>query len=323
MASNYAFEYCLEIPKLRRGGDILLNSHKRVALLLSYKVHPLKVKYLIEYQVHQMESNFLFNNFTIFSVLKLIFTQRCYRVLYLYAATTSELKTDFSSKISELSNNYTIPICVMAFDHQMPINRSKCEEPILNVILVNNLSSMNEIDRITKDLRPNEVNLILLPSYNKTANQVNFKPWIKSNKKLMIMSNGFIAAINKFYFNQIDSIPLQPLDMKATKRFIFDFFSEKVTMNGAKINVFMQHLPPKSTVTASAGGDISTGPDGCLSELLVKFLKASPNFWSDIGIMYPSFRDWIKNPLVAPRLYYSKYHKETVTSNFISSFNRT
>lgn len=270
-----------------------------------------------------MESNFLFNNLTIFSVLKLIFTQRYYRVLYLYATTTSELKTDFSSKISELSNNYTIPISVMAFDHQIPINRSECEEPILNVILVNNLSSMNQIDRITKDLRPNEVNLILLPSYNKTAYQVNFKPWIKSNKKLLIMSHRFIAAINQFHFNQINSIPLQPFDIKATKRFIFDFFSEKVTMNGSKINIFMQHLPPKSAVSTSARGDILTGPDGCLSELLVKFLKASPNFWSDIGIMYPSFRDWINDPLVAPRLYYSEYHKEVETSNFISSYNRT
>lgn len=269
-----------------------------------------------------MESNFLFNNLTIFSVLRLIFTHQSYRVLYLYAASTAELRYDFSSKISELSNNYMIPTSVMAFD-QMPINRSKCEEPILNVILVNNLWSMDEIGQLTKCLRPNEVNLILLTSYNQTANQVNFKPWIKSDKKMLIMSNRFIASINQFHFDQIYSIPLQPLDMKAMKRFLFDFFSKKVTMNSAKINIFMQHLPPKSAVSASTRGDISTGPDGCLSELLMKFLKASPNFWSDIGVMYPSFRDWANDPLVAHSLHYREFYKEVDTSNFISSFNRT
>lgn len=270
-----------------------------------------------------MESNLQFDNLTIFSVMRLIFTHRAYRMLYLYAASTTVLTNDFSNKISELSNNYTIPISVMSFN-QIPLNRSKCEGPIVNVMLVNNLSTSGEIGQFKPHLRPNEVNLILLTSYNKMVSQVNFKPWMKSDKKVLIMSNRFLVSINQFRFDQIRWIPLQPFNVKATKRFIHDIFTEKGgTMNGTKINIFMQHLPPKSAVSASKHGDIFTGPDGCLSELLVKFLNVSPTFWSDIGVMYPSFREWAKDPLVAQRMHYREYHEEVVTSNSIAIFNRT
>lgn len=267
-----------------------------------------------------MYSNFLFDNLTIFSVLRIILVHRSYRVLHLYPVSTTELENDFSTKISQLSNKQMIPISIMSID-QIPINRSKCEEPVLNVVLVNNLSSISELHQLDAHLRPNEMNIILLTSYNTTADQVNFEPLTNLNKKLIIMSNRFIASIDQFHFDRIYSIPLQPFDSKATKHFIYNLFSGK--MNGTTINIFMQHFPPKSSVTASSGGEIFTGPDGCLSELLVNFLNATPNYWSDIGFMYPSYKDWAKDPLVAPRLYYRDYHSEVVTSNFISSFNRT
>lgn len=269
-----------------------------------------------------MESNFLFNNLTIFSVLRLIFTQRSFRVLYLYAASTNVLRHDFSNGISELSNNYMIPISVLNFD-QILLNRNKCEEPIISVILVYNLSSVVETGQFKKHLRPNELNLILLTSYNITEDEVNFKPWVKSDKRVIIMSNRFTVSINQFYFNEIQSISLQPFNAKVTQLFVNNLFSKKVVMNGAKINIFMQHLPPKSSVSASVRGDIFTGPDGCLSELLISYLEASPNFGSDIGVMYPSFREWKNDPLVQNRLHYRKYHKEVATRNIISTFNQT
>lgn len=272
-------------------------------------------------QVKQMAFNILFNNLTIFSVLRLVLINRSYRVLNLYAASTAELKSDFSTEILELSNHYMIPTSVMTFDH-IPTNRSKCEETIINVVLVKNESSMNGIGEVKKYLRPNAVNVILLTSYNATANQVYFKPWMKTGLKLLILSNEFMASMNQFFFGQFNLIPLQPFDIKATQNFISDLFSGKASMNGTTINIFMQHRPPKSMVSASDEGDVFTGPDGYLSQLLMEFFKVTPIFWSDIGVVYPSFRDWKNDPLVAPRLHYRDYHKEVETRNFITDFNR-
>lgn len=270
-----------------------------------------------------MQLNFLFDNLTIFSVLKIIFIHRSYRVLNLYATSTTELENDFSTKITELSHQYLVPVSVTTFD-RISINRSKCEEPILNIVFMNNLSSTtDELEQLKKHLRPNEFNLILITAWNKTENQINFEQLMNFDKKLLIMSNSFIASVDRFNFNRIYSIPLQPFDKNATKKFLYDLFVDKVDMNGTKVNIFMQHLPPESMVSATDEGEIFNGPDGCLSELLMKSLKANPNFWSDIGVMYPSYREWKNDPLVAPRLHYRKYHKEILTSNFISSVNRT
>ncbi|KAJ6640547.1 CD9 antigen [Pseudolycoriella hygida] len=203
-------------------------------------------------------------------------------------------------------------------------NRSKCEEPILNVVLVNNVSSITDIVQLIKHLHPNEVSLImLLRSNDITENQINLKQLIKSEKKVIIMSNKFIASTNHLHSNQIFSIPLVPFDMNATQRFLADFFIKKLHLNGSTINIFMQHLPPKSSVTASKIGDLFTGPDGLLTELLTKYIKAIPTFWSDIGVMYPSFREWKNDPLVTERLHYREYHKHVLTNNSICSFNRT
>lgn len=267
-----------------------------------------------------MYSNFLFDNLTIFSVLRIIFVHRSYRVLHLYPVSTTDLGNDFSTKISQLSNKQMIPITVTSID-QIPTNRSECEEPVLNVVLVNNLSFTGELHQLNKHLRPNEMNIVLLTSYNTTVDQVNLKPVMELHKKFIIMSNRFIASIDQFHFDRIYSIPLQPFDMNSTKRFIYNLSAGK--MNGTTMNIFMQHLPPKSSVTANIGGEIFAGPDGRLSELLMKFLNATPNYWSDIGLMYPKYKDWAKDPLVASRLYYRDYHSEVLTSNLISSFNRT
>lgn len=268
-----------------------------------------------------MELNILFNNFTIFSVLKLILTNRYYRVLYLYATSTAELSTDFSSKISELSSQYMIPTSVMIYN-KIPLDRSKCEESILSIVLMNNSTDLTEISRLKKYLRPSEVNLVILTS-NITMKEANFNLWMKSGLRVLILSNAFIASINQFHLNQIYKVSLQPLHIQDIQQFVYKYFSNKVDMNRTEINIFMQHLPPKASVAASDNGDIFTGPDGCLSELLVKLLKAKPKYWSDIGIMYPSFRKWINDPLVAPRSYYRRFHSEANTKNFISSFNET
>lgn len=269
-----------------------------------------------------MQLNILFDNLTIFSVLKMIFIQRSYRVVYLYTNSTTKLDNDLSTKITTLAHQYLMPISLLTVD-QIRVVRSKCEEPILNVVFAENVSSANELDQLNKHLRPNEVNLILLNAWNITENRVNLKALIKFDKKLLIMSNRFMASIDRFRFHGIHSIPLESFNKKSTEIFVNNFFSENVRMNGMDLNIFMQHLPPESSVTAVDEHEILTGPDGSLSELLVKSLGASPNFWTDIGIMYPLYKEWRRNPMVAKRLHYRDYHKEILTNNVISNVNRT
>lgn len=269
-----------------------------------------------------MQLNFPLDNLTIFSVLKIIFIQRSYRVLHLYNSLNNELENDFSSKITAMSHQNFIPMRLTTFD-RIRQTRSEVEEPTLNILLMRSLSSVADSDKLNVHLRPNEVNLILLTAWNTTENQVDFERLAKSGNKFLIITNEFISSTNRLISNQIYSIPLQPFDEKSTERFIVNLFSGKVKLKGMDINIFMQHLPPKSMVTATDVGVSFTGPDGCLAQFLAKSLGAVPHFWSDIGILYPLYKEWINDPMVAPRLHYRNFHKEIVTRNLISSVNHT
>lgn len=264
-----------------------------------------------------MLPNLLLQNLTIFSVFEVILIRESYRTMYLYTTSDSVFSHDVLSTLSELSHKAMIPVSVMSIN-QDPIKRSRTEEPILNVFLAENLSSTDEQLQINKHLYPKEINLISLATGNETANEINFELWMNFGKKLLIVSNRFIAALSpSIRLKRIHSLPI---DTTTTTNLVNHFISEP--LDGTYVNVFMQHLPSESAVTAAITGYMFTGPDGSLTELLIKSLNATADFWSDIGVMYPSFREWKYNPMVAPRLHYQYYHKEVYTSNFITSCER-
>lgn len=266
-----------------------------------------------------MEPNILFTNLTVLSVLNLIVSHQNYQVLNLYAAN---LNKDISSAIAERASGYMVPIIITTFDQIQTHNRSECG-PAINVIVLNNLSESSDIIRVKRHLLHNDVTVILLQLTNTNVNQIKFPVlWRKLSTKVLILSKTFLLCLYH-YRQEIDYIDIDPLDIAATKHFIDHYLSDKLSANGAEINIFHPHSPPLAAVS-NLGGDklwYFTGPDSALSEMLAKYLNFSPNYWSDVGLKYPNFEKWRDASTAMKRLNYRRYHKESMTKNVISKFN--
>lgn len=270
----------------------------------------------------KMEPILLFSNSTILTILKLILSYQDYRIAYIYAI---DLTTDVSSKIPEIVGNHMVPVTVMDLGKisSKPeiFVRKLTEEPTLNVLVMKNSSNI-QWKQVKNILQPNDVTIILFTAPNSNENEMKFNSWLKLSIKVMIIRGRSLIAVN---INRIDNITIYAYDDIVTQRFVQDYLTENKDGSGSKMTVFMQHIPPHSSVSLIYGSDGYTfnGPDGIVSELLVKALNVSSVFVTDIALVYPSFVNWKKSPQKQARAHFRLYHKEAYTSNIITKFNVT
>lgn len=264
----------------------------------------------------KMDPIVLFSNSTILSILKLILTYQEYRIAYMYAI--------------DLANDVSFKIPVKLMDLGKISGKSEIfvrrwiEEPTLNVLVMNKSSDSQWI-QVNRNLQPNDVTLIVFTALNSNENKTHFQSWMKLSMKVLIIWGTSLIAVNQFNINQIDTISIYPYNERVTQRFVEDYLKESKNGKGSKLTFFMQHIPPHSSVGPIYGSDNYTfnGPDGVISDLLVKALNVSSVFVSDIARVYPFFVEWKKSPQKIARGIYYRYHKEATTSNFITKFNAT
>lgn len=268
-----------------------------------------------------MDSIDLLGELTILSILKLILTCQDYRLAYIYDAN---LTNEFSSKILELVWNQMVPVSLVDLEKKEIFFRRHIEEQTLNVFVINELSDIPDIED-NKFLSPNDVTVILFITPIAYLDEAKFHSWMKISIKVMILSKTFLLAVNQFSAIEIEKISIHPYDDIATQRFVQSYLAESKGARGSTMTIFMQHIPPHSSVGPVFGTDNYSfnGPDGVITDALCKALNVNPTFVSDVAIVYPFFWNWKKSPQKLSHLHYYLYHKEATTSNIISKFNAT
>lgn len=257
----------------------------------------------------------LVGNLTMFSVIEIIFVQQDYRTINFFS---EEHHNELSNKMMQIASNSFRPINHFVLG-KINTNRIKCEEPILNVVVLNYMNNETNISLVKDNIFPDDVTIIL-PSQNYVENA---ERWMNLSTKVVMLTKNLSMFFNTFEGANMSKISLSPFDPDLTRHLMQKIFSvEYYLRQKSSLSIFFQFFPPKSSIGQSAQDFILIGPDGSIAETLAKWLRVKPIFCSDIALTYPAYEKWMDDPVIAPRMHYQFFYTKVLTKNIVKIFNK-
>lgn len=259
------------------------------------------------------------SNMTLLSIFKIILFQFDYRTVNIF---TSKSNDDVMHEMIKILRIHSKPTHILNFDTIL-FDRERCEEPILNVLFVDNYN-IELFDETKHNYYPNDVSFILDFSISNTQTELQIQNRFFVSNKVFIINNFSLLALNPFRHHKLEKLPLYPFDIEKAKTFIHPYIHSLSSIGEVRnLTVFLQYLTPRSMVAFLEDGFYHIGADGSITAILLKILNASGIFVSDVGRVYPSMvANWMKLGKNGPSPDIYKRYKNALTNSNITIFNQ-
>lgn len=258
-------------------------------------------------------------NITILTIFKIILFEFDYRTVNVF---TSKSNDDIMHGMINILKNHSKPTHILNFDMILS-ERKRCEEPILNVLFVDN-NSIELLDGVKQNIYPNDISLILNLFISNIQNELQIQNRMLVSNKVFIINNFWLLARHPIRHHKMVELPLYPFDIWKTKTFIQSYIHTSNSIRQERnLTIFLQYLSPRSMIGFVKNNFYYIGVDGSITAILLRILNATGVFVSDVGLIYPSMvSSWgiLQTNRAHEDTY--KYYKNALTSNNITYFNR-
>lgn len=258
-------------------------------------------------------------NITILSIFKIILFELDYRTVNIF---TSKSNDEVMHEMMNILKNHSKPTHILNFDMILS-DRKRCEEPILNVLFVDN-NSIELLDTVKQNIYPNDISLVLNFSVSNTQTELQIQNRMLVSNKVFIINNFSLLARNPLRHHKMENMPLYPVDIWKAKTFIQSCIHSLNSIHQERnLTIFLQYLSPRSMVAFVKKSFYYIGSDGSITAILLRILNATGVFVSDVGLVYPSMvSNWEKLRNTQPHEDIYQYHKNALTNSNITDFKR-
>lgn len=221
-----------------------------------------------------------------------------YKTVFLYIESNDPVASDVSEHIVQTLSY--VPVILRDYNQPHQARIHSYGEQNLNIILINNRSSITFIETISNNLIASDDKIIALlndpdaslpysPGFLQTVNFLH--------RFVLIGTDSIMVAFR--LFRMTFNIEAYTVDMFDRDSVISHF--QKVyghgllSLNGTSVRVFLRYIPPWSLICPT---DItkrfykSLGRDALVTEIILFSLNATITITSDLAISEPHYADW-------------------------------
>lgn len=260
-------------------------------------------------------------NLTIFSsIVQILFVQQDYRTINFL---TESYDKELSNRIMRIASDSLKPISNFVIG-KTNTGRKKLEEPILNVVVPNNISNEHTVKSLRQNIFPDDVTLVIS---HQNVNDADMERWLNLSIKVILLSENLTILFNTFENAQNLKINLFPFDSDSTRNSIATAFSTKeqsIQFQGENFYILFQYVPPGCvySLTGELSKYLVTGPDASLTETLLKRLNVNPKLSHNVQLPKKYYEDY-RNKTNWLLKSYEQYYPNVMTNVFIRYSNKT
>lgn len=246
-----------------------------------------------------------------------------YGTVMLYIEFNDPVACDLSERLAQTISSVVPVIFADCDKHHQTIRRSYDEQE-LNVIVLNNRSSITKINKISKNLFPNDDKIIILvndvdaslPYSNDFVQTVNFL-----HRFVLIGRNSVMVAF-RLYRKTIDirAYTVQMFNANSVVNHFRKVYRQRLlSLSGKEIRVFVHYAPPWSFVCPIDNTQKSVvllGPDALVTEFILFHLNATVVMTTDVITEEPDYKISFKTDLRVQLL-----HKDIFSDTPITDIN--
>lgn len=252
-----------------------------------------------------------------------------YKSVLLHIESSSPVVCDISDQIVQTISD--VPVILCDYDQPYQTRTPSYGEPNLNIILLNNRSSITIIKKVCNTMFSSDENIIAL--VNESDASLPYSPGFLKianclHRFVLIRPDSVMVAF-RLYRTPLD-IQTYTVDMYNRDSVISHFQKVYdhglVSLNGRPIRVFIHYIPPWSMLSPTDSTQRfykAIGRDALVTEAILFSLNGTIVLTSDVAIKEPDFGDWFKikevNNLEA-LLLYSDVFSDTHITDFYARY---